>query len=406
MNTQIIAEHLFNDFFKGSRIVNEDQNPVVNQKEKTKVSDFIQYYVKPGIIIALIKGDTEIGVQQIPIGAVDNFRFMRITDENAIQKYKDIANETEGNQTYEQIQKEYEASKAEVIEEWKKHNSDAYDSLYKKYGDRLLGTDIIQNDKKIIHKDEEGKIAKTEDKGRDEQNLHEIDTIEQDKPELDEGFLNNVVNKVKDTVSSVKDTVSKGLEKFGNTVYDKANNPFINNGIKAMINAIKAAKEDLKKNDKEEDSVDMYVKITNGKTAGDYPIVDLTVLKSSAINGLNLKGNALCLKYDKTGKPTTLNDFRAALNQIEIDGKKIERVSVSLQGLGIYTENESLLKEADDEESTSSTFEEAKSESGEKIALQSNKFQEIKYNGGKLIFSFTQIEEQQKNQDAEDKLFT
>lgn len=161
------------------KLFESNENPVVANGEQDKdrfhLEDYIQYYNKPGIIVATIRGNSDTSLQQLPVGAVDNFRFMKVTDENA------IANQDKNNgKTYDMILKEYEGTKNGIIDSWKKGNMSKLQGVMNKYGDKFLGLDIVQNEKQIQHKlsDEEKAKQKEEqgdDKGRDAEELKEID---------------------------------------------------------------------------------------------------------------------------------------------------------------------------------------------------------------------------------------
>jgi len=51
----------------------------------------------------MIKGKSKYGIQHLPIGAVDNFRFMKVMNEDAIMK-----EEKNNGKSYETIMDEYE----------------------------------------------------------------------------------------------------------------------------------------------------------------------------------------------------------------------------------------------------------------------------------------------------------
>ena len=146
----INEEKLINLLFEGN------ESLVVKNGERFHLEDYIEYFNKPGLIVATIKGDSELGVQQLPIGAVDSFRFMQITNEDA------IINQAKNNgKSYDQILKEYENEKCGILNQWKKMNSDKLNGLMNKYGNRFLGMDIVENKKKIEPKSEE--LDKKED---------------------------------------------------------------------------------------------------------------------------------------------------------------------------------------------------------------------------------------------------
>lgn len=184
-----MVSKLFNedieDVEKEHGITAHKPNPIVQQDEVKYADDYVQYTNKPGVIVAIVKGNTYSGIQQIPIGAVDNFRFMKITDEDAFMSQKDLANENETSKRYETLVQEYERSKSEVIEQWRKGNANTYNSLKSKYGNKLLGADIIQNDKRIQHKDDE---VEDKDDNKDEKNteLYNSGNERQDDKSVDE----------------------------------------------------------------------------------------------------------------------------------------------------------------------------------------------------------------------------
>lgn len=173
------------DVEKEHGITAHKPNPIVQQDEVKYADDYVQYTNKPGVIVAIVKGNTYSGIQQIPIGAVDNFRFMKITDEDAFMSQKDLANENETSKRYETLVQEYEKSKSEVIEQWRKGNANTYNSLKSKYGNKLLGADIIQNDKRIQHKDDE---VEDKDDNKEEKNteLYNSGNERQDDKSVDE----------------------------------------------------------------------------------------------------------------------------------------------------------------------------------------------------------------------------
>lgn len=195
-NLYTIAESmvakLFNedieDVEKEHGITAHKPNPVVQQDEVKYADDYVQYTNKPGVIVAIVKGNTYSGIQQIPIGAVDNFRFMKITDEDAFMSQKDLANENETSKRYENLVQEYERSKSEVIEQWRKNNANTYNSLKSKYGNKLLGADIIQNDKRIQHKDDEVEKGDNDEVKKDDKNkeLYNSGNDRQDDKSIDE----------------------------------------------------------------------------------------------------------------------------------------------------------------------------------------------------------------------------
>ena len=146
----INEEKLINLLFEGNETL------VVKNDETFHLEDFIEYFNKPGLIVATIKGDSDCGIQQLPIGAVDNFRFMQITNEDA------IINQNKNNgKSYDEILKEYEVAKCGIIDQWKKMNADKFMGLRNKYGNRFLGMDIVENKKKIEHKEEAKDDVKT-----------------------------------------------------------------------------------------------------------------------------------------------------------------------------------------------------------------------------------------------------
>ena len=203
-NLYTIAESmvakLFNedieDVEKEHGITAHKPNPVVQKDEVKYADDYVQYTNKPGVIVAIVKGNTYSGIQQIPIGAVDNFRCMKITDEDAFMSQKDLANENETSKRYENLVQEYERSKSEVIEQWRKNNANTYNSLKSKYGNKLLGADIIQNDKRIQHKDDEVEKSDNDEDKKDDKskelynsgNEREDDKSIDETEQVDEGF--------------------------------------------------------------------------------------------------------------------------------------------------------------------------------------------------------------------------
>lgn len=209
-------QKLLRDLFNES----SESNPVVTtEQDRFHLEDYVQYQNKPGIIVATIKGESESGIQQLPIGAVDNFRFMKITDENA------IINQNKNNgKPYDSILQEYESSKNEIIDQWKKNNTSKLEQLKQKYGDRFLGVDIIQNEKKIQHKEtqeekEAKKELKEEESFKDDQEFndedHERDVNNQDKNEqqnkqkAEERKEDKIINEKRDYYTKLKENIGK-----------------------------------------------------------------------------------------------------------------------------------------------------------------------------------------------------
>lgn len=156
---------------------------VVKNGERFHLEDFIEYFNKPGLIVATIKGDSDLGIQQLPIGAVDNFRFMQVTNQDAI-----VNQEKNNGKSYDQLLKEYEVEKSGVLNQWKKMNRDKLTGLMSKYGNRFLGMDIVENKKKIEPKDEIKDEIKDNVKKQDDKNIQE--PTQNSKPQITEDEIN------------------------------------------------------------------------------------------------------------------------------------------------------------------------------------------------------------------------
>lgn len=225
----INEEKLINLLFEGN------ESLVVKNGERFHLEDYIEYFNKPGLIVATIKGDSELGVQQLPIGAVDSFRFMQITNEDA------IINQAKNNgKSYDQILKEYENEKCGILNQWKKMNSDKLNGLMNKYGNRFLGMDIVENKKKIEPKDE--KEIKTDDKKEIKseptpEQPSETSEITEDELMEDtmigaenspKGFMNKIKQLFSDEHSGIKEIVKNAHNKGKNGV-QKFSEELINN---------------------------------------------------------------------------------------------------------------------------------------------------------------------------------
>ena len=225
----INEEKLINLLFEGN------ESLVVKNGERFHLEDYIEYFNKPGLIVATIKGDSELGVQQLPIGAVDSFRFMQITNEDA------IINQAKNNgKSYDQILKEYENEKCGILNQWKKMNSDKLNGLMNKYGNRFLGMDIVENKKKIEPKDE--KEIKTDDKKEIKseptpEQPSETSEITEDELMEDtmigaenspKGFINKIKYLFSDERSGIKEIVKNAHNK-GKDGVQKFSEELINN---------------------------------------------------------------------------------------------------------------------------------------------------------------------------------
>jgi hypothetical protein len=281
----INEEKLINLLFEGN------ESLVVKNGERFHLEDYIEYFNKPGLIVATIKGDSELGVQQLPIGAVDSFRFMQITNEDA------IINQAKNNgKSYDQILKEYENEKCGILNQWKKMNSDKLNGLMNKYGNRFLGMDIVENKKKIEPKDE--KEIKTDDKKEIKseptpEQPSETSEITEDEI-IDEGVWQNI----KDKFSSMASTIGKNLkDAYDSTISglkNTINSPFTQKSVKILSKVLSKLDDDI-----DESKIYMYCDF-NGKT--------------STINGTKVltinNRKYICIFFkDKVASTITLKQF-------------------------------------------------------------------------------------------------
>lgn len=371
---QKLIRELFNE--------SSESNPVVTtEQDRFHLEDYVQYQNKPGIIVATIKGESESGIQQLPIGAVDNFRFMKITDENA------IINQNKNNgKPYDSILQEYESSKNEIIDQWKKNNTSKLEQLKQKYGDRFLGVDIIQNEKKIQHKETPEEKEERIENG--------------DKENVDEGIFRAALGKVSDKMDAAKKKASDAINKVKTNIHDTFAE---SEAVKKLISAIAEAKK-IHKGIENEEKVKIIVSIENSR------------ILTTAISYDDVGGNSLIFICDpqERNKESGLN--LAELRKILRDQMKIDRLSRSVDHIycGLDPEKYPVLKNKEDkqDEEQKKIFDQM-GVSGSTISKKDNiqimdnrPMKDIKYDKDYIVINYGKTRQEQEKQDKEDNLFT
>lgn len=243
----INEEKLINLLFEGN------ENLVVQNGERFHLEDYIEYFNKPGLIVATIKGVSDCGIQQLPVGAVDSFRFMQITNEDA------IINQNKNNgKSYDQILKEYEGEKGGIIDQWKKMNGDKFNGLRSKYGERFLGMDIVENKKKIEHKEEVKKDDDKNDKKDEPKEQTEVKIMEDEM--LEEGIWQNFKDKLYSINKTIANNLRNSLRDTRTGLANAINSPFAQKSVKLFSKVVNNLDDDI-----DESTIKMYWEFDNKK---------------------------------------------------------------------------------------------------------------------------------------------
>jgi len=140
-----------------------ESGPVIEDDGNLDLKTMVKYVTMPGVIVAQLRGQGTECVQELPIGGIDQFKFVDMTDGNMFWNRDDSG---KNDKEYEDFMRQYSDQKSQTLRKWYSDNKETYDSVKKKFGERIVGFDIVPNKTKVQNPepDEQEKPEKSDEK--------------------------------------------------------------------------------------------------------------------------------------------------------------------------------------------------------------------------------------------------